>query len=76
MIQGIQGEQPGQRVAGEAPPGGNAGKLRFRRRQKNAGQQRQIFVGACGAGRGIFKYRRMIPGNHVVVPVQTADDDQ
>lgn len=48
LVDGIQSEQPGQRVPGDAPPARNAAKLFLRRRNDLLGQKPQIVVRPAG----------------------------
>ena len=75
-VDGVQGEQTGQRVAYDPSPGRNSGNFLLCRWDNPLGQKTQIVIRAAGAGFGIFKGRRTVPGHHIVVPVQIADGHQ
>ena len=76
LVDGVQSEQPGQRVPGDAPPARNVAKLFLRRWDDLPGQKPQIVVRAAGAGVRVFESGRAVPGCHIMVPVQIADSHQ
>ena len=76
LVEGVQGEQPGQGVPGNPAPTRNSGKFLLCRGDDLFSQKPQIVVCAACAGSSIFKSRRTVPGHHVVVPVQITDGHQ
>ena len=76
LVDGIQSEQPSQRIPGDPPPTRNAAKLFLCRRNDLLGQKPQIVVRPAGAGVRVFESRRTIPRGHIVVSVQIADGHQ
>lgn len=76
LVEGVQGEQPGQGVPGDPAPTRNSGKLLLCCWDDLLGQQPQIVVRAAGAGLGVFEGGRTVPGRHIVVPVQITDGNQ
>lgn len=76
LIDGIQSEQPGQRISSDAPPTRNVAKLFLCHRNDLLGQKPQIVVRPTGAGVRAFESGRPVPGCHIVVPVQIADGHQ
>ena len=76
LVDGIQSEQPSQRIPGDPPPTRNAAKLFLCHRNDLLGQKPQIVVRPTGAGVRAFESGRPVPGCHIVVPVQIADGHQ
>ena len=76
LVDGIQSEQPGQRIPGDSTPTRNAAKLFLCRRNDFLGQKPQIVVRPASAGVCVFESGRTIPGCYIVVPFQIADSHQ
>ena len=72
LVQGIQGKQSGQGIAGDAAPQRPCAEGAFCFGDDVGGQQPQISIGA--AMEGIVW--REVPGDHVAFPIQIADDDE
>ena len=72
LIQGVESKQSGQGIAGDAAPKRSCaeGLLCFGDAAGN--EQPQISIGATMEGIAL----RDVPGDHIAVPIQIADDDQ
>ena len=76
LIDGIQSEQPGQRVPGNPSPARNFIDLFLCRWDELLGQKPQLGVRAASAGVYVFESGWTIPRGHIVVPVQVTDSHQ
>ena len=72
LIQGVENKQSGQGIAGDAAPKRSCAEGLLCFGDDAGNEQLQISIGAAMEGIAL----RDVPGNHIAVPVQIADDDQ
>lgn len=72
LIQGVESKQSGQGIAGDAAPKRSCAEGLLCFGDDAGNEQPQISIGAAMEGIAL----RDVPGDHIAVPVQIADDDQ
>ncbi len=72
LIQGVESKQSGQGIAGDAAPKRSCAEGLLCFGDDAGNEQPQISIGAAMEGITL----RDVPGDHIAVPVQIADDDQ
>ena len=72
LIQGVESKQSGQGIAGDAAPNRSCAEGLLCFGDDAGNEQPQISIGAAMEGIAL----RDVPGDHIAVPVQIADDDQ
>ena len=72
LIQGVESKQSGQGIAGDAAPKRSCAEGLLCFGDDAGNEQPQISIGTAMEGIAL----RDVPGDHIAVPVQIADDDQ